>query len=248
MALRVRAAMLVGVLVTTVAGALLGLIPWAPAPYSLADISATAFRFDIGGAISLGFLEVVFVFLFVDLFDNIGTLVAVGKQAKLFNRDNTIPRIQRILYADASATIVGSAAGTSTVVSYIESAAGVAAGGRSGFTAVVVGLLFLIAMFVAPIFGVIPVAATAPALIIVGSLMMTAAAEIEWKQPAIAVPAFLTMITIPLTFSIANGLAFGFTTYAIIQLFLPERRQVNWLVYVLAALFVARFVYLAGGG
>lgn len=248
MALRVRAAMLVGVLVTTVAGALLGLIPWAPAPYSLADISATAFRFDIGGAISLGFLEVVFVFLFVDLFDNIGTLVAVGKQAKLFNRDNTIPRIQRILYADASATIVGSAAGTSTVVSYIESAAGVAAGGRSGFTAVVVGLLFLIAMFVAPVFGVIPVAATAPALIIVGSLMMTAAAEIEWKQPAIAVPAFLTMITIPLTFSIANGLAFGFTTYAIIQLFLPERRQVNWLVYVLAALFVARFVYLAGGG
>ena len=248
MALRVRAAMLVGVLVTTVAGALLGLIPWAPAPYSLADISATAFRFDIGGAMSLGFLEVVFVFLFVDLFDNIGTLVAVGKQAKLFDRQNSIPRIQRILYADASATIVGSAAGTSTVVSYIESAAGVAAGGRSGFTAVVVGLLFLIAMFVAPVFGVIPVAATAPALIIVGSLMMTAAAEIEWQKPAIAVPAFLTMITIPLTFSIANGLAFGFTAYAIIQLFLPERRKVNWLVYVLAALFVARFVYLAQGG
>jgi AGZA family xanthine/uracil permease-like MFS transporter len=247
MAFRVRAAMLIGVLATTGAGALLGLIPWQPQPYRFAEISATAFRFDIASAISLGFLEVVFVFLFVDLFDNIGTLVAVGKQAKLFLGEGRIPRIQRILYADASATLVGSATGTSTVVSYIESAAGVAAGGRSGFTAVVVGLLFLVAMFIAPVFGVIPVAATAPALIVVGSLMMTTAAEIHWQKPAIAIPAFLTLITIPLTFSIANGLAFGFTAYAIIQLFLPERRNVNWLVYVLAALFIARFFYLAHG-
>jgi AGZA family xanthine/uracil permease-like MFS transporter len=247
MAFRVRAAMLIGVLATTGAGALLGLIPWQPQPYRFAEISATAFRFDIASAVSLGFLEVVFVFLFVDLFDNIGTLVAVGKQAKLFSGEGRIPRIQRILYADASATLVGSATGTSTVVSYIESAAGVAAGGRSGFTAVVVGLLFLVAMFIAPVFGVIPVAATAPALIVVGSLMMTTAAEIHWQKPAIAIPAFLTLITIPLTFSIANGLAFGFTAYAIIQLFLPERRNVNWLVYVLAALFIARFFYLAHG-
>ncbi len=247
MAFRIRAAMLIGVLATAAAGALFGLIPWQPQPYRFSEIAATAFQFDIAGALSLGFLEVVFVFLFVDLFDNIGTLVAVGKQANLFNNEGRIPRIQRILYADACATVVGSAAGTSTVVSYIESAAGVAVGGRSGFTAVVVGLLFLGAMFIAPVFGVVPVAATAPALIVVGSLMMTAASEIEWRKPAIAIPAFLTLITIPLTFSIANGLAFGFTAYAVIQVFLPERRQVNWLVYVLAALFIARFIYLAHG-
>lgn len=247
MAYRVRAAMLIGVLATAGAGVLLGLIPWNPQPYHFSEITATAFRFDIAGAFSLGFFEVVFVFLFVDLFDNIGTLVAVGKQARLFDETGHIPRIQRILYADAGATILGSAAGTSTVVSYIESAAGVAAGGRSGFTAVVVGVLFLIAMFVAPILGVIPVAVTAPALIVVGSLMMTSAAEIEWRKPDIAIPAFLTLITIPLTFSIANGLAFGFTAYALIHLFLPSRGRINWLVYVLAALFIARFVYLAHG-
>lgn len=247
MALRVSGAILVGILATAAMGALLGFVPWNPQPYTLAEISATAFRYDLPGALSLGLLEVIFVFLFVDLFDNIGTLVAVGKQAKLFDSGQKIPRIQRILYADATATIVGASAGTSTVVSYIESAAGVAAGGRSGFTAVVVGLLFLVAMFVAPLFGIIPVAATAPALIIVGSLMMTTASEIEWQNPAVAIPAFLTMISIPLTFSIANGLAFGFTSYALIRLCLPGRTKVNWLVYALAALFLARFVYLAHG-
>lgn len=247
MAYRVRAAMVIGVLITAAAGVLFGLIPWDPQPYHFSEITATTFRFNIRGALSLGFFEVVFVFLFVDLFDNIGTLVAVGKQARLFDEDGRIPRIDRILYADASSTLVGSAVGTSTVVSYIESAAGVAAGGRSGFTAVVVGILFLIAMFIAPVLGVIPVAVTAPALIVVGSLMMTSAAEIEWRKPDIAIPAFLTLITIPLTFSIANGLAFGFTAYALIHLFLPSRRQINWLVYVLAALFIARFLYLAHG-
>lgn len=245
MALRVRGAILIGILGAAGAGALLGLTPWNPQPYTLAEISATAFQFDLKAALSLGLLEVIFVFLFVDLFDNIGTLVAVGKQAKLFDSEQRIPRIQKIFYADASATVVGATVGTSTVVSYIESAAGVAAGGRSGFTAVVVGLLFLVAMFVAPLFGIIPVAATAPALIIVGALMMTTAAEIEWQNPVIAIPAFLTMVTIPLTFSIANGLAFGFTSYALIQLCLPGRTKVNWLVYALAALFIARFAYLA---
>lgn len=247
MALRTRGAILIGILVTAITGALLGLFPWDPQPYTLAEISATAFQLDLRGALALGLLEVIFVFLFVDLFDNIGTLVAVGKQARLFDRDQKIPRIQRILYADSAATVVGATAGTSTVVSYIESAAGVAAGGRSGFTAVVVGLLFLVAMFVAPLFGAVPVAATAPALIIVGALMMTTASEIEWKNPVIAIPAFLTMISIPLTFSIANGLAFGFTSYALIRLCLPGRTTVNWLVYALAALFLARFVYLAQG-
>ena len=196
----------------------------------------------------MGLLEIIFVFLFVDLFDNVGTLVAVGKRAGLFTASNEIPRINRILLSDACATIVGSLTGTSTVVSYIESAAGVVAGGRSGVTAVVVGSLFAMAAFFAPLAGVIPGAATAPALIIVGSLMISHAAEIRWSDPVIAVPAFLTIIAIPLTFSIANGLAFGFTTYTILKVLRGEGATVSWLVYALTALFIARFVYLGSAG
>jgi AGZA family xanthine/uracil permease-like MFS transporter len=196
----------------------------------------------------LGFLEIVYVFLFVDLFDNVGTLVGVGKKAGLFDKANQIPRIRRIFLADASATIVGSLTGTSTVVSYIESAAGVVAGGRSGVTAIVTGLLFVVALFLAPMMGAVPGAATAPALILVGSLMMSHVAEIRWNEPAAAIPAFLTIITIPLTFSIANGLAFGFTAYALLQVLRGEFRRTHWLVYVLAALFIARFIYLGRSG
>ena len=158
-------------------------------------------------------MEIIFVFLFIDLFDNIGTLVAVGKKANLFDQVGQIPRINRILFSDAIATIVGAFSGTSTVVSYIESAAGVAAGGRTGVTAIVTGLLFVLALFIAPVVGAIPAAATAPALIIVGSMMVSVVGEIAWHDPEVAIPAFLTMMTIPLTFSIANGLAFGFTAY-----------------------------------
>jgi AGZA family xanthine/uracil permease-like MFS transporter len=129
-------------------------------------------------------------------------------------------------------------------VSYIESAAGVVAGGRSGVTAIVTGLLFIVALFVAPLVGAIPGAATAPALIVVGSLMMSQVNEIRWEDPIVAIPAFLTLITIPLTFSIANGLAFGFTSYALLKLLKGEFRRGQWLVYVLAALFIARFIYL----
>jgi AGZA family xanthine/uracil permease-like MFS transporter len=245
LAWRVRAAMLIGILVTTALGLATGVARWTPQTYRLSDLSATAFKLDIAGAWRIGFLEIVFVFLFIDLFDNIGTLVAVGKRANLFDKAHQIPRVNRILLSDAAATIVGSLSGTSTVVSYIESAAGVAAGGRTGVTAMVTGLLFVAALFIAPVVGAIPAAATAPALIVVGSLMMSAVAEIEWQDPEIAVPAFLTITTIPLTFSIANGLAFGFTAFTLLKIVRGKFRQVNWFVYVLTALFVARFVYLA---
>lgn len=247
MAWKVRGAMLIGILSTTALAALCGLTHWAPEVYRISDIAATAGKLNIRAAWSLGFAEIVFVFLFVDLFDNIGTLVGVGKKAGLFDRANRIPRIKRILLSDASATIVGSLAGTSTVVSYIESAAGVVAGGRSGVAAIVAGLLFLAALFVAPLAGAVPAAATAPALIIVGSMMMSQVTEICWSDPMVAIPAFLTLVTIPLTFSIANGLAFGFTAYALLKLLRGEFRREHWLVYVLAALFIARFVYLGRG-
>jgi AGZA family xanthine/uracil permease-like MFS transporter len=242
----VRAAMLLGILGTTLAGAAMGLVPWHPQTYRLSEISATAFRLDLPSTLKIGLAEIVFVFLFVDLFDNIGTLVAVGKKAGLFV-DNKIPRIERIFLADASATIVGSLTGTSTVVSYIESSAGVAAGGRTGVTAIVTGLLFIVALFIAPLVGAIPAAATAPALIIVGSFMASAVGEIDWSDFAVAIPAFLTMMMIPLTFSIANGLAFGFTTFTLLKLFRGQFRKVNAVVYILTLLFLLRFYYMGKG-
>ncbi len=245
MAWRVRAAMLIGILATTAIGLATGVAQWHPQAYRLRDLSATAFKLDLAATVRLGFLEIVFVFLFIDLFDNIGTLVAVGTKANLFDRMHRIPRVNRILFSDATATIVGSLTGTSTVVSYIESAAGVAAGGRSGVTAIVTGVLFIAALFIAPVVGAIPNAATAPALIIVGSLMVAVVGEIEWRDPEVAIPAFLTMMAIPLTFSIANGLAFGFTAYTLMKLLRGKFREVGWFVYLLTALFILRFVWLS---
>ncbi len=244
LAWRVKGAMLLGILATTAIGLITGVAKWQPQSYSLGGLAETAGKLDVGAALKLGFLEIVFVFLFIDLFDNIGTLLAVGKKAGLFDEAHKIPRLNRILFADASATVIGSLTGTSTVVSYIESAAGVAAGGRSGVTAIVTGLLFVAALFVAPLVGVIPNAATAPALIIVGSLMMGMAKEIAWDDPETSVPAFLTMVAIPLTFSIANGLALGFISFTLIRVLRGRFREVNWFVYLLTALFILRFLYV----
>jgi len=189
----------------------------------------------------------VFVFLFVDFFDNTGTLVAVTKRAGLVDEAGKIPRLNRILIADSVATMGGALAGTSTVTSYIESASGVAAGGRTGLTSVTVGVLFLITLLFAPLVQAIPSAATAPALILVGALMIGAIVEVDWADPGAAIPAFLTVVAIPLTYSIANGLAFGITSYAALKLLRGQARASDWLLFLLAALFVARFVYLANG-
>jgi AGZA family xanthine/uracil permease-like MFS transporter len=250
---RVKGAILIGILLAAAAGWALGLAKIAPGTSSLADLTATAFKLDVAGAFHLkggmavAMLEIVFVFLFVDLFDNVGTLVAVTKKAGLQAPDGSIPRLNRILLADSAATMVGAAAGTSTVVSYIESASGVTAGGRTGLTAVVVGLLFLVTLFFAPLVQAIPAAATAPALILVGALMVGSLAEVDWADPTVAIPAFLTLITIPLTFSIANGLAFGITSFALLRLLTGKITKADWLLLVLAALFILRFVYLAKG-
>jgi len=250
---RVKGAILIGILLASAAGWALGLAKIAPGASSLADLTATAFKMDIGGAfhlqggMALAMLEIVFVFLFVDLFDNVGTLVAVTKKAGLQAPDGSIPRLNRILLADSAATMVGAAAGTSTVVSYIESASGVTAGGRTGLTAVVVGVLFLLTLFFAPLVQAIPAAATAPALILVGALMVGSLVDVDWADPTVAIPAFLTLITIPLTFSIANGLAFGITSYAALRLLTGKIGKGDWLLLILAALFVVRFVYLAKG-
>jgi len=248
---RVRGAILLGILLTAAIAWLSGLSHFSPGAYSLSDLSAAAFKLDVRqalnfkGGIGLSLIEIVFVFLFVDMFDNIGTLVAVTKRAGLIAADGSIPRLNRILLSDSTAMLLGAVVGTSPVTSYIESAAGVAVGGRTGLTSVVVGILFLATLFFAPLVQAIPTAATAPALILVGALMMGALAEIDWSDPAEAIPAFLTVLIIPLTYSIANGLAFGITSHAILKLVRGEARPRDWLIYVLAAICIARFIYLA---
>ena len=220
------------------------LVRWSPAPGGMHALLGTAFKLDIRGALNKGLLEIVFVFFFVDLFDNLGTLVAVTKRAGLIATDHSIPRLNRILFTDAVATIFGSLSGTSTVTSYVESTAGVMAGGRSGITAIVTGLLFLGAIVAAPFVGFVPTAATAPALILVGSLMLATIVEVRWTEPLVAVPAFLTLVLIPLTYSIANGLGFGIIAWAILHVATGKFRRQDWLLYLLAALFLVRFIYL----
>jgi len=249
--MRVRAAMLIGILLIAILAWGLGVSHFAPASYSLTSLSSTAFKLDIPAALNLkggvgmSLVEIIFVFLFVDMFDNIGTLVAVTKRAGLVDKDGSVPRLNRILLSDSISMLVGALAGTSPVTSYIESAAGVAVGGRTGLTSMVVGFLFLGTLLFAPVVQAIPAFATAPALILVGALMMAALVEVEWSDPSAAIPAFLTVIIIPLTYSIANGLAFGITSYAVLKLIRGQARIGDWLVYLLAALCVARFIYLA---
>jgi adenine/guanine/hypoxanthine permease len=246
----VRGAMLLGIVATALVAWITGQVTLKPEPYSLAALTGTAFQLDLAGVFGLsgrhglGVLEILFVFLFVDLFDNLGTLVAVTKRAGLMDANGRIPRLNRILVTDATATIVGSVAGTSTVTSYVESAAGVQAGGRTGLTAVITGLLFLATMFVAPYAQVIPLSATAPALVIVGGLMLLPLGEVEWDDPLSAIPAFLTVAMIPLTFSIANGLAFGITAHAALKLVRGTITRQDWFLLVLALLFVVRFVWM----
>jgi AGZA family xanthine/uracil permease-like MFS transporter len=249
--MRVRAAILIGILSIAILAWMLGVSHFAPASYSLTSLSSTAFKLDIPaalnlkGGVGLSLVEIIFVFLFVDMFDNIGTLVAVTKRAGLVDKDGSVPRLNRILLSDSISMLVGALAGTSPVTSYIESASGVAVGGRTGLTSIVVGILFLGTLAFAPVVQAIPAFATAPALILVGALMMAALVEVEWSDPTAAIPAFLTVIIIPLTYSIANGLAFGITSYAVLKLIRGQARVSDWLVYLLAALCVARFIYLS---
>jgi AGZA family xanthine/uracil permease-like MFS transporter len=250
---RVKGAILIGILVVAVAGWALGLSHLAPATFDPRAMSATAFKLNIPAALNLKgglgvtLVEIVFVFLFVDLFDNVGTLVAVTKKAGLVDKDGSIPRLNRILFADSTASMVGAVAGVSTVTSYVESAAGVAEGGRTGLTSITVGVLFLVAMVFSPLVQAIPTAATAPALILVGALMIGALTEVDWADPGVAIPAFLTVIVIPLSYSIANGLAFGITSYTLLTLLRGKARPKDWLLFVLSALFILRFIYLAKG-
>ena len=241
---KITGAILIGVLVTTLLGILRGLASWPTAVLSLPHPSATWLQLDLRAALHLGLFEIIFVFLFVDLFDNVGTLVGVCEQGG-FVVKGRIPRVGRALLADGIGTMVGALTGTSTVTSYIESAAGVAAGARTGFSNVVVAALFATAVFFAPVAGAIPGFATAPALILVGALMTQSIAQIAWSDFTEAFPAFLTVLAMPLTFSIATGLSLGVIAYTIVKVGTGRSREVSAVLWILTVLFILRYVYLA---
>jgi AGZA family xanthine/uracil permease-like MFS transporter len=205
----------------------------------------TLLKLDLGHALSPKMLPFVFVFLFMLVFDAIGTLIGVCEQAG-FIRDNRLPRAKQAMLSDAIGTVAGSALGTSTVTSFIESAAGVEQGGRTGLTGLVVAGLFLLALFFSPVIGMVgsypPI--TAPALVIVGAMMMQNVAKIEWRDHSEAIPAFLTLLGIPLSYSIADGLALGFISYPMIKLLSGRGRELGWLTYVLAAALLAYFLFV----
>ena len=244
MARKVNGAILIGIVGTTLLGMLRGITQWPAAIFSLPHPSSTFLQLDLRGAIHLGLLEILFAFLFVDLFDNVGTLVGVCEQGG-FIKDGKIPRVGRALVADATGTIFGAVAGTSTVTSYIESVAGIAAGARTGLSNIVVAALFLGAMFCSPLATAIPGYATAPALILVGALMTQSIAHIAWADFSEAVPAFITMLATPLTFSIATGLSLGLISYTVVKIAVGKVREINLLIWILTVLFILRYIYLA---
>ncbi len=240
---RVPGAILLGILIITFAGVVLGMVELPKQIVKLPHIRETAFALDIRSALRLGFLNIIFVFLFIDLFDTMGTLVGIGERGG-FMVKGELPRATRALFADSFGTVFGALLGTSTVTTYIESAAGISEGGRTGLTAVVVAILFICCVVLSPIAMMIPGFATAPALIVIGSLMMAVVGKISWEEPDEAIAAFVTMIAVPLTYSIANGLALGFILYPIIKAIGGKSRDVSIAVYVLAALFILRFALL----
>src|SRR6202161_1041198 len=234
---------LLGVVAIALAGIPLGLAHWPGQLFSLPHPSGTFLKLDLRSATKLGLGELIFVFFFVDLFDNVGTLVGVCEQGG-FLRDGKLPRASRALLADAFGTMVGAIAGTSTVTSYTESAAGVAAGARTGLGNLVIAAGFGVAMFCAPVVAAIPAYATAPALILVGALMCGSVARVHWDDFTEAFPAFLTLVATPLTFSIATGLSLGVLSFTLVKLGTGKYRDISPLIWVLSVLFLLRYVFL----
>ncbi|WP_135230345.1 NCS2 family permease [Deinococcus fonticola] len=262
MARRVTGAILWGILVTTLLGILLHL-PVYPGGASGALQAFSGFsgnllgifgtpvwpgdlvgKMDLAGALGLGLLHVVFTFFFVDFFDATGTLTGLSQKAGFLDAQGNMPRPRRLFAMDGLAAMFGAFMGTSTTTAYVESASGIGEGGRTGLTAVTVGVLFLLSMFLWPLASAIPAAATAPALILVGALMMEGVKEVDWSDIGESLPAFLTILLMPLTFSIANGVSFGIISYCAIKLLSGQARKVSPILYVIAALLLARYLFL----
>jgi AGZA family xanthine/uracil permease-like MFS transporter len=240
---RVMGGVIIGILAVTIVAIALGRQKFGGIFDVPPSIAPVFLQMDLAGALNVGLVTVVFAFLFVDLFDNTGTLIALAHRGGFMRPDGTVPRLHGALMADSSAAMIGAAVGTSTTTSYIESASGINAGGRTGLTAFVVGLLFLLALFVSPLAGSIPSYATAPALLYVACLMARGLVEVEWDDITEAAPAVITALAMPFTFSIAEGIAFGFISYALIKLATGRYRDIHPAVGILAVLFVIKYAY-----
>lgn len=239
----VPGAIIIGILATTLAGVTLGITPFRGVASLPPSLAPTMFQLDLVGALEVGLVTIIIVLLFVDLFDTAGTLVGVAHRAGLLAPDGTLPRLRRALIADSSATMIGSLLGTSNTTSYIESAAGVKVGGRTGLTAAVVGALFLLALFFSPLAATVPSYATAPALLYVACLMARGMTEVDWEDATEYAPAVVTAVAMPLTYSIAHGIAFGFITYAGCKLISGRAHEASLAVYALAVIFVLKFAF-----
>jgi len=259
MSRNVKGSILLGILITTVLGLFTGIVK-LPSDFSIIkmppSLAPTFLKLDIKGLLGIGenigfislvtsVLYVVLSFAFVDLFDTIGTFIGTGSKAGMLDENGKMPNMKKGLMADTIATTIGSLLGTSTVTTYVESAAGIAEGGRTGLTAFVTGILFLVALFFSPIALLVPTEATAPALIIVGVLMMGSIKKISFEDFTEAMPAFLTIIAMPFTFSIANGIAAGLVAYPIVKIASGKAKEIHPIVYVLAILFILRFITLS---
>ena len=264
-ALKIRGALLYGILLTWLIGVvcqLSGLYTVDPVAgmYSLIPTSFFALPPSVAGFTVISalrhvvsgfgvgifeFIVIVFAFLFVDVFDTIGAIIGLSEKAGLIGKDGKLPRVRHVLLSDAAGTVVGAALGTSTVTTYIESAAGIAAGGKTGLTALSVAVFFAVALFFSPLFSTIPAFATAPALVLVGFFMLQSITKIDFTDPSEGVPAFFTIIMMPLTYSIAEGIMFGVLSYVILKLVTGKRKEVSAVMGVIAVLFVLRFIYQA---
>lgn len=243
MARNVHGSILIGIFATTILAMILGM---TPAPKGITDIVSTSLphmgetfgQLDLAGAWHYGLVSIIFTFTVVELFDNMGTLIGLTTKAKMVRPDGHIENIDKALTTDAVGTMVSAMFGTSTVTSYIESAAGIAAGGRTGLTAVAAGVLFLAALLLTPLIGLVPAFATAPALILVGALLMSEVGKIDFSDFTNALPVFLTIIMMPLTSSIANGFAFGFISYTVMKLCAGQYKKVSWIMYLVSIAFL----------
>ncbi len=241
---RIPGAVMIGILVSTAIGLALGEAQFNGVVSAPPSLLPTLGQLDIAGAFEVGMISIIFAFLFVDLFDTAGTLLGVMHRGNLLDEAGRLPRMDRALMADSSASIFGSVMGSSTTTSYVESSAGIEAGGRTGLTAVVCGILFFLCIFFSPLAATVPGYATAGALLYVAVLMTEGLAQINWKDVTESAPAVIAAIMMPLSFSIANGIALGFIAYTLIKVASGRREDVTLSVYVLCALFVAKFAFL----
>ena len=247
LAKNIKGALIIGIIFSTLLGIPLG-VTHLPENFQIIgippSIAPTFLQFDFSNIFSLDMLIVLFTFLFIDFFDTAGTLIGVSTKAGFIDENGNLPDVKKALFADAAGTTIGAMLGTSTVTTYVESASGVAAGGRTGLTAFSTAIVFAIALFMAPLFTIVPSVATAPALVLVGLFMMSPIKNIDLTDYTEAIPAFITIIIMPLAYSISEGIAFGMITYVILKVLVRRGKEVSILAYIIAALFILKYVFL----